>query len=367
MKIRNLVRNEVITLEAYHVEENRCKIKLDANENSFPFPSELRKKITSLMEDLPFNRYPDPSAKELRDTLAKQFSHQKGSLDSEMILVGNGSDELIQIILMVFGNQSGSILIPAPTFAMYKILAQILGQKPVEVPLDKSFDLDLDKMLGKIYSDQPQIIFLSYPNNPTGNSFSSEKILKILEASRGIIVIDEAYFDFSKKTFLPLLDRYENLIILRTLSKIGAAGLRVGILISHKEIIYQLNKVKLPFNLNLFSQASARIILENRRLIDEQIVQLISEREKLYQVLQQLPYLEPFPSDANFILVRTKRDASFLYQELIKRDILVRNLSKPGLLSNCLRISIGTPEENDVLCNALKDVQYSESVVHGLL
>jgi histidinol-phosphate aminotransferase len=357
MKIQNLIRKEIITLEAYRVEEESCRIKLDANENPFPFPVELRKKIASLIENLPFNRYPDPSAHELRVVLAKYLSTPESPVDSEMVMVGNGSDELIQILLIVFGGNPGNVLIPVPTFAMYKISAQILGQKPIEIPLEENFDLNPDKMLEKIYTDRPFLTFLSWPNNPTGNSFSRDKILKILEASQGMVVVDEAYFDFSKKTFLPLLPHYENLVILRTLSKIGAAGLRVGILISNKEVIGQLNKVRLPFNLNLFSQAAAKIIIEHREVIDSQIAQLIRERDKLYQFLKELPYLEPFPSDANFILVRARDDAHLLHQELIKRDILVRNLSKPGPLFNCLRIGIGTPEENVVLCEALKAIK----------
>jgi len=357
MRIQDLVRSEVQTLEPYRAEEDRCKVKLDANENSFPFPLELRKKMVALIENLSFNRYPDPSAGELRAVLAGQLSRQGAPVEPEMILVGNGSDELIQILLMVFGGAPGRVLMPTPTFAMYKVLAQILGQKPVEIPLEGDFDLDLERMLDKIYSDRPSLTFLSYPNNPTGNSFSREKILKILEASPGIVVVDEAYFDFSKKTFLPLLPRYENLVILRTLSKIGAAGLRVGILISNREVVRQLHKVRLPFNLNLFSQAAAKLILENREAIDGQVAQLLREREKLYQVLRELPYVEPFPSEANFILVRTKIDAVFLHEELIKRDILVRNLSRPGPLFNCLRMGVGTPEENEMLCNALKDIR----------
>ncbi len=356
-RLHDLIRSEIIALEAYQAEEEICKIKLDANENSFPFPLELRKEMASLIENLPFNRYPDPSARDLRAVLAEKLSDSGNPVNSNMILVGNGSDELIQIILLVCGGDSGRVLIPTPTFAMYKILAQILGQKPIEIPLEADFDLNLEKMLARIDSDQPRITFLSYPNNPTGNSFSREKILKILEASRGIVVVDEAYFDFSKKTFLPLLSCYENLIILRTFSKIGAAGLRVGFLIAHEEMVRQFNKVRLPFNLNLFSQAAAKLILENRTYLDRQVMQLIQEREKLYQVLQGLSYLEPFPSDANFILVRTKMDAAFLHQELIKRDILVRNLSKPGPLFNCLRIGVGTPEENRLLCEALEEIK----------
>lgn len=346
-----------MALEAYRVEEEICKIKLDANENSFPFPFELRKKMASLIENLPFNRYPDPLARELRRVLAEQLSRSGSPVNSDMILVGNGSDELIQMILLVFGRDPGCVLIPSPTFAMYKILTQILGRRPIEIPLEADFDLNLEEMLARIESDRPQITFLSYPNNPTGNSFSQEKILKILEASQGIVVVDEAYFDFSKKTFLPLLSRYGNLIILRTFSKIGAAGLRVGFLIAREEIVQQLHKVRLPFNLNLFSQAAAKLILENRIFVDEQVTRLIQEREKLYRVLQSLSYLDPFPSDANFILVRTKMNAAFLHQELIKRDILVRNLSKPGPLFNCLRIGVGTPEENEILCKALEEIK----------
>jgi histidinol-phosphate aminotransferase len=196
---------------------------------------------------------------------------------------------------------------------------------------------------------------LSYPNNPTGNCFSEERILRIIKGCDFPVVVDEAYYDFSKKTFLPYLKKHKNLIILRSLSKIGLAGLRIGILIADKGIVKELNKVRLPYNLNSFSQVIASVVLRNRKPIDTQIDTIISERERLIDKMKGIGSIKAYPSDSNFILFKTN-NAEKIFKGLIDRGILIRNMNKPGRLKNCLRVTIGTPEENEEFLRALREL-----------
>jgi histidinol-phosphate aminotransferase len=246
---------------------------------------------------------------------------------------------------------------------MYGIIIQAIGEKRIEIPLDKEFDLDLEKIIKAIKTQKPKLIFLSSPNNPTGNCFSSEKILKIIDLTsllvtrhslRSLVVVDEAYQPFSsKKGFLPLLKDYENLVIMRTLSKIGLAGLRVGLLIADEEIIKEVNKVRLPFNVNSLSQAIATATLKDRKTIQSHIQSIISEREKLFNKLSKMEGIKPYPSEANFILFRVKKPER-VFKGLLKKGVLVRNMK--AVVNGCLRVTVGTPEENSIFLNALKEV-----------
>ncbi len=348
-KIINLVREEVRKLRAYEAPGIPCKIKLDAQENPYPLPVKLRNKILKAIKPVLLNRYPDPEAKELKRIMAGRIG-----VRTEDIMLGNGSDELIQAIITSFGRTQGKVLYPVPTFSMYGIITKSLGQIPVEIPLQMDFDIDIDGILSAIKRERPEVIFLSYPNNPTGNCFSESKIVEIIKRTKTAVVVDEAYFDFSKKTFLPLLKKYENLIILRTLSKIGLAGLRIGILIARPEIVKEINKVRLPYNVNSLSQAVAKVVLENREVIDKQIRAIIKERERLYKELLRIDGIKPFPSEGNFILFRTIKNADKIYQGLIDKGLLIRNMNQRGLLNNCLRVTIGTQEENRYFLEALR-------------
>lgn len=349
-KIIDLIRNNIRSLKAYEAPEIPCEIKLDAQENPYLLPLKLRNKILKAIKPVLLNRYPDPGAKELKKIIAEQIG-----VRIENLMLGNGSDELIQAIITTFsGSLPRKILYPVPTFSMYRIITKALGQIPVEVSLKRDFDLDIDAMLTAIKKKRPVVILLSYPNNPTGNCFSEEKMLEIIKKTDGAVVIDEAYFDFSKKTFLSLLKKYDNLIILRTLSKIGLAGLRVGILIARPEVVREINKVRLPYNVNSLSQAAAKVVLEIREVINKQINAIIKERERLYKSLLSIDGIYPFPSEGNFILFRTDKDSDKIYQGLIERGILIRNMNQKGLLNNCLRVTIGTLEENRYFLEALR-------------
>jgi histidinol-phosphate aminotransferase len=346
--ISTLIRPQVRKLAAYHVDETPVRIKLDAMENPFPMPEAVRREMAEVVRKTPINLYPDPSAKEVKKSIASFWK-----MRPEQMILGNGSDELIQAIILAFG---GPVLVPAPTFAMYDITSRALAQSVVTVPLDDGFDLDADLMLRKAKERKAKTIFLACPNNPTGNRFSDKGIRNILEHADAAVVIDEAYYSFSGKTWLPLLKKYPNMIILRTLSKVGFAGLRIGVLTASQAIIDELNKIRLPYNINSLSQAVAVAALGHRDVIERQISLLISERKKLYNALSKLPGITAYPSETNFIMIRTIADASRIHQKLKQAGILIKNLNKPGPLKNCLRVAIGTPEENREFIVRLKKI-----------
>ncbi len=342
MNIGRLVKKEVASLRAYNAKEIPCRIKLDANESPYGFGSAL--KAVGRIET---NRYPDPEAKILRRLLAKDFG-----INKDTILQGNGSDELIYYLTATFG---GPVLYPVPTFSMYGIIAQALGEKNIGIPLDEDFDLDLDRIMASIKRDRPKLIFLSSPNNPTGNCFSAEKILNIIERSKCIVVVDEAYPPFaSKKGFLPLLNDYENLVIMRTLSKIGLAALRTGFLIADHAIINEVNKVRLPFNVNSLSQSVAIAALKHKKQMSSSVSAIISERKRLFSEMKKIKGIRPFPSEANFILFSVA-DPDYVYDSLLKRGILVRNIK--DAVSGCLRVTVGRPQENAAFLKALREIR----------
>ena len=346
--IINLVRPSVRGLAAYHVDETSVRVKLDAMENPFILPDTIRKEIGKAAQQALINRYPDPSAKKLKQAIARTWK-----MDRSQMLLGNGSDELIQAVILAFG---GPVLAPSPSFAMYEITATALSQKVVTVPLTNEFDLNADAIIKAAKRTKAKVIFLACPNNPTGNRFSDAAVRKILEHVDAAVVIDEAYFSFSGKTFLPFLKRHRNMIILRTLSKIGLAGLRIGVLTASKEIIGELNKIRLPYNINTLSQAAGLVALRNGTTLDKQISLLISERRKLYNALLRTPGVTPFPTETNFILMWIEKDATKVFQALKKRGILVKNLDRPGPLKGCLRVTIGTPVENKEFLKTLKQI-----------
>ncbi len=347
-KIVDLIRPEVRALSAYHVDETPVRIKLDAMENPFRLPVPVQKQIASAVREAKINLYPDPSAKELKNSIAALWK-----MSPKQMLLGNGSDELIQAVILAFG---GPVLVPSPTFAMYEITARALAQKVVTVPLNEDFDLEADVIIKKANQSRASLIFLACPNNPTGNRFSERAVKKILDNVNAAVVVDEAYYSFSGKSWLPQLGKYPNMIILRTLSKIGFAGLRVGILTASAEIVNELNKIRLPYNINSLSQMVGVTALKQKTVINRQISILISERIKLYNKLSRMPGLTVYPSETNFILLRTSPDASVIQKKLKKAGILIKDLNRPGPLRNCLRVTIGTPEENREFLKALKAI-----------
>lgn len=339
MNIKRLVRKEVSALTAYHAKVIPCTIKLDANESPYGF-----EKSIAACTRVETNRYPDPEANGVRRILARTCG-----VTPQHLVQGNGSDELISNLITTFG---GPVLYPVPTFSMYGIIAQALGERTVPVPLDDSFDLDAAAMRAAVRRTRPKLIFLSSPNNPTGNCFSAARMLKVLETTAAIVVVDEAYQPFSsEKGFLPLLPDYPNMVILRTLSKVGLAALRLGYMIASPDIVAEVNKVRLPFNVNSFSQAVAEQALKERSKLRSAISDIVRERDRVFTGLQRMHGVEPFPTEANFILFRVQ-DAARVHRGLLSQGVLVRNVSEavPG----SLRVTIGRPRENDGFLRALR-------------
>ena len=344
--VNSILRESVKKLKPYEIKKFPFKIKLDANESPYPV------KLCDIALDIPvlLNRYPDPDATGLRKALAGKLK-----INYRNIIAGNGSDELIYYLILTFG---GPVVYPVPTFAMYGIIAQCVGVERLEVALDENFDIDFNKMKNLIISKKPHIVFISSPNNPTGNTFSKDKILSIMETARkksAIVVIDEAYQPFSsKRGFLPFVKDFENLIILRTLSKIGLAGLRVGYLIGNERILQEINKVRLPYNLDSLSQYLAEHALKNfYSNIKEFIKKTVKERQRIYRELSRINKIKVYPSEANFIFFKVK-ESKKICNALSKRGILIRDLSPA--LKDSLRVTVGTKQENDKFLKELKNI-----------
>lgn len=341
--IQNLVRKTILNMKSYSSARDEFKefetnmFFLDANEN--PFSNG-------------YNRYPDPQQKLLKTLLAQQKR-----VSQNQILFGNGSDEVLDLLLRVFcePNQDNIITLP-PTYGMYGVLADLNAIENREILLTKDFEPNVDEILNAV-SENTKIIFLCSPNNPTGNSFSDESILYLLRNFNGLVVLDEAYIDFSaKESWLSELNDFPNLVIIQTLSKAyGLAGLRVGIAYASDEIISILNKIKPPYNLNTSSQEIALKKLTQNTLT-AQVKKIVSERENIIDALKSITFIERiFPSEANFILIKVD-DATLRYNQLIQNGIVVRNRNNQPLCDNCLRITIGTKEENNQLITTLKSL-----------
>jgi histidinol-phosphate aminotransferase len=351
-KVSKLVRPEIQALKAYHVPDSTGLIKLDAMENPYPWPDETRQAWLDALRQVPLNRYPDPDAHRLRARLHATF----GVPDDINLLLGNGSDELIQIILMAVSRPGAVVLAPAPSFVMYEMIAIFTGMKFAGVPLTADFALDMPAMSKAIVTRQPAVIFLSYPNNPTANLFAREDILRVIEQAPGLVVLDEAYHAYAGQSFMDRLGKHDNLLVMRTLSKQGLAGLRLGVLAGPRAWLAEFNKVRLPYNIGALTQASAEFALAHLALLEEQAGLIREEREKLFAALSKISGLRPWPSRTNFILFRMdKGDADKVFEGLRSRGVLIKNMNAAGgMLRNCLRVTVGTPEENASFLNALE-------------
>jgi histidinol-phosphate aminotransferase len=348
-----IFRNEVLAMSAYHVADASGLIKLDAMENPYNWPDDVVHDWLETLRTCELNRYPDPEAKQLTQTIRQQHNIPP-TFD---ILLGNGSDELIQILLMALP-PTASVLSAQPSFVMYQQISQSLGLNFINVPLlPGSFELDLPAMLAAITEYQPAIIFLAYPNNPTGNLFSADAIRQIITAANGLVVIDEAYAPFADASFMGELAHHTNLLVMRTVSKLGLAGLRLGYLVGAPAIIEQLNKIRLPYNINILTQVTAQFALSHHSLFDEQTQLICAERTRVYGQLSNLDGITAYPSAANFILFKTPKDkATDIFRGIKEQGVLIKNLSpQGGLLADCLRVTIGKPDENRAFLVALKN------------
>ncbi|MEI7542109.1 MAG: histidinol-phosphate transaminase [bacterium] len=343
MNIETLQRSTVKALVPYNPELlAEYRYKIDANENGYDIPLVARKKILSELKKLTFNRYPEAGSSKLRSILAK-----KNGVNPNNIVIGNGSDELIHYLLQAFTDKNDKIVAPAPSFDMYRILALTNGAKPVIVPLNDNFDLDEKAMI--LAAKNAKFIFLAYPNNPTGNCFSEEIIRRIIKAVDCFVVIDEAYFEFSGKSFLKMMSKNKKIIILRTFSKAySLASMRVGYMLAAPEIIRVINKVRLPYNLNTVSMICACIMAKTN--ITKVVKKIRLDRDKLYASLKK-DYLV-VKSDANFLLIKVNNGNKV--KNLFEKNGISVRMFKTGRLKNFLRITIGTPDENMAALKILK-------------
>lgn len=351
--INQLIRPEILALNAYHVPASAGMVKLDAMENPYLVPAALRAEIAAAVSVAAINRYPDPSAQGLRQKIRELLQ-----LNDDMdVLLGNGSDELIQLLAMAVNKPNATLLSVEPSFVMYKMIATFLGMRYVGVPLAADFSLDINAMLESIEREQPALIFLAYPNNPTGNIFSAEDIKQILRAAQGLVVVDEAYYAFAEDSFVAHLTDYPNLLVMRTFSKLGMAGLRLGFLVGDKRWLEQLDKLRLPYNVGVLPQLVATKLLEHHDVLLTQAGQIKQDRSKLAQQLSAITGVQVFASSANFLLLRVAR-AKEVFAGLKQRGVLIKNLhGAHAMLENCLRVTIGTPAENERFLVAFKECQ----------
>ena len=348
---RTIIRDEIRAISAYHVPDPTGLIKLDAMENPYALPVEVRERIAAAVASAHINRYPDASSSRLKAQLRKSLRVPDG-VD---LLLGNGSDEIIQMLMLAAARPGACVMGVEPAFVMFRLIATFCGMRFVGVPLTESFGLDPERMLEAIKTHQPALTFIAYPNNPTGNLFDERAIEQIIEASSGIVVVDEAYHAFAQRTFLDRVQRYDNLLVMRTLSKSGLAGLRLGLVAGRSEWLSELDKVRLPYNVNVLTQVVAEEALKHEDVLEEQATSLRSERARLFDALSSSPRIHAFPSDANFILFRVP-GAPRVFESLKSRGVLIKNLhgAHPAL-ENCLRVTVGTPDENTRFLAALRD------------
>ena len=346
-----LIKPAVAQLQAYDPHKRPGQVKLDANEHPFTLPPVVQEAAFQALTAVSINRYPDPEAEGLRHTLAKMLD-----VTPDMLLLGNGSDELVHMVLMACGAPGAAVLTPTPTFSMYGLGARMLDQRAVEVSLAADWGLDMPQMLAAIAREQPRVTFLATPNNPTANCFAGAAVRQLIEGVPGVIVVDEAYYEFSGQTVLSLLQSYPHLLVFRTLSKVGMAGLRVGILVGNPELVYEINKVRLPYNLSVYSQVAAAVVLQHWEMLVPEFHTIIHERERLREGLGRIPGVTVFPSQANFLLVRIDAGAAKVWEALAAQGILVRHFPGSPALRECLRITVGTPPENELLTTTLQTI-----------
>jgi histidinol-phosphate aminotransferase len=349
--VTDWIRPEILALSAYHVANADNLIKLDAMENPYRWDENHVEAWLQHLRDAAINRYPDPNANKVKTHLRAVMS-----IPEEFpLLLGNGSDELIQLLMLSIHAPNRAILAVEPSFVMYRLLAQLLGLNYIGVPLQSpDFSLDLPAILSAIEEHQPALIFLAYPNNPTGNLFDAQAIHQILAISPGIVVVDEAYAPFTEATFLSQLKIYPNLLVMRTLSKLGLAGLRLGLLTGATEWLHQLEKLRLPYNINILTQLSVSYALENYPVLQQQTQCIREDRARLIADLRQIHgVLHVWDSEANFVLFKVAH-ARAVFEQLRAAGILIKCLdgSHPQLM-DCLRVTVGTAEEIRIFLQAL--------------
>lgn len=359
--VEQLIREDIRALQAYPVGDASGMIKLDAMENPYQWPADMVAEWQQALANCALNRYPHPKApavvEGLRDVMSVPEQYQ--------LLLGNGSDEIIQLLSMAVAKPGATVMAPEPGFVMYRMTATFVGLNYIGIPLQADFSLDVAAMTAAIQSHKPALLFLAQPNNPTGNLWQADDIHTLIQAMNtddhtGLVILDEAYLPFSSRDHLSWLDQYSHVLVMRTLSKVGLAGLRLGMIIGRPEWLNELDKVRMPYNINVLTQASAAFALKHYSVLKQQCSQLCEQRSRLEHELCSLG-LEPYESEANFVLTRVPSTVALsardIFEALKKKGILIKCLDGGHpLLAGCLRVTVGSEEENTQLMTALKSI-----------
>lgn len=328
---------------------------LSANENPSDVEEEVRREIQRELRRVPLNRYPDPLANDLRDMIA-----EANGLDRDQVLVGNGGDELLFNVALAWGGPGRTYLNLPPTFSVYAANARLTGTQVADVPRRADYSIDEEAVLARVAQGDVDYLIVTSPNNPTGNLADSGFVARLLEATDALVMVDEAYFEFSRRTARPLLDRHKNLVILRTFSKaFSLAAARLGYLLGDADVIREFIKVRQPYSVNALSQAAARVVYQNRAKFEPAISAIIEQRTYVLDGLSRIPGVTAFPSDSNYIMFRIK-DAGAVWQKLLDRGVLVRDFSRTSYTEDCLRVTIGIREENEKFLAALREVALAQ-------
>jgi histidinol-phosphate aminotransferase len=344
------IKKQVLNAPAYTLQAYEAGIKLNQNENPFDFPADLKDEVFRRFREYPWSRYPDFIPDSLRQALSEFTGWPKDG-----ILVGNGSNELLQSVLMALIDNGSSVAIPLPTFTVYRLLAAVLGANIVDIPLNADMSYNVDAILEKAVGSRAGIVVINNPNNPTGSAIDEAGIKRILTGYPGFVLLDEAYYEFGGYTGFDLLKDFPRLIITRTFSKaMGMASLRLGYMMAHPLLAEQISKAKLPYNVNQFSLIAAKVALENIERFRPAVETLRNEKEKLFRSLGEIPGVKVYPSRANFFLVEVPVAPRAVFEAIYNKGILIRDVSSYPTLGRCLRISVGTPRENEQLLDQLR-------------
>jgi len=347
----NCLREDLRATKAYPVQSAAGLVKLDVMENPYRLSEALQAELGRRLGAVAINRYPAERTRDLAAALAAHAGMPAGCA----ITLGNGSDELIGLLSMAVSRPGAVVLAPLPSFVMYEISARYQGLKFVGVPLHADFELDEAAMLAAIAEHRPALIYLAYPNNPTGNQWDEGAIRRIIAAAPGLVVLDEAYQPFAQRDGMALLREHPKVLVMRTMSKFGLAGVRIGYLIGAAALVNEIEKLRPPFNVSVLNAEAGLFALEHAEVYAEQAKALRAERERVLAALRALPGVQPFPSQGNMVLARVA-DAARTFEAMKARGVLIKNVSAMHpLLANCLRITIGTPDENAAMLAALKE------------
>lgn len=351
LDLRQFVPGDLAALNAYDPPKGNCPVRLDANESPSSPPTDLEEMVRTALLTVEINRYPDPESRHLREAFGTRFG-----CSPELVMAGNGSDELIGFLVWTLrASRTGKrpcVVVPVPTFAMYTVAAKAAGYDVIEVPLGPGLEPDLEALLRVIRDREPSLVFLSNPNNPTGTFYTEEQVRELLEATKGLLVVDEAYGDYAGEgSWVSRVTPTGNLAVLRTLSKVGAAAIRCGFLAGGRDLLGVVNKVRFPFNVSRYTQAAGEVFLKNYDLLDPVIRTVVRERQDLAAGLGEAG-LEVFPSRGNFLLVRCGGREKPLWHFLQEKGIMVKFMPRLPVAGDALRVTIGTPGENRLLVDA---------------